>query len=232
MHGRRMLRGYIRERKKGPSVDEQRAALIKAGVRVDGTHPPIYVDMVPRRGQPPQPQLIAAVQSLRSGDTLVVFDEASLGLTEGGLWEAHAAIGERAASLMMADGRIFDFTPQTAEIAGLIANGAKILTRENARVRNNSGPILGRPKLLSGDVMRLARELWGRQDLSARQIAAEIQAQTGVKVGIRTLFLDLGHKTDAVEKAAKELRKAKTPVVRKQPKRRKRRDAKKEKPNE
>lgn len=220
-----MLRGYIRERKKGPSIDEQRAALIEAGVQTDGTHPPIYVDTIQRRGQTPQPQLIAAIQSLRAGDTLVVFDEASLGLTEGGLWEANAAIGERAASLMLTDGRIFDFTPQTAELAGLIADGAKILTRENARVRNNSGPMVGRPKLLSGDVLRLARELWGRQDMSARQIAAEIQAQTGVKVGIRTLFLDLGHKTDAVEKAGRELRKAKPVEAKMQakPKRRKRR---------
>lgn len=91
---------------------------------------------------------------------------------------------------------------------------------------------VGRPKLLSGDVMRLARELWGRQDLSARQIAAEILEKAGVKVGIRTLFLDLGHKTDAVEKAARELRKSKAVEVKKRPKRRERRVAKREKSDE
>jgi hypothetical protein len=37
-------------------------------------------------------------------------------------------------------------------------------------------------------------------------VAAEIYRQTKVKVGVRTLIKDLGHKTDAVERAERKLR--------------------------
>jgi hypothetical protein len=59
--------------------------------------------------------------------------------------------------------------------------------------------------------------------MSSRQVAAEIKAKTGVDVGIRTLLIDLGHKTDAVEKAERNLRRAKPvePKMQPKPKRRK-----------
>jgi hypothetical protein len=59
--------------------------------------------------------------------------------------------------------------------------------------------------------------------MTSKMVAAEIKKQTGVDVGVRTLLIDLGHKTDAVEKAERNLRRAKPiePKMQAKPKRRK-----------
>lgn len=226
-----MLRGYIRERPKGPNVEDQRKALIKAGVETDGTHPPIYMDMIGRRTRKaldnPLPQRAAAIGSLRIGeDSLVIFDAATIGTTEGDILDALAATGQREASVITCNppGE-FRWHPDVPEAVGFAVDGAKVLARERARVRAGSSPIIGRPKKLTGDALTFARELWGRRDMSSRQVAAEIKAKTGVDVGVRTLLIDLGHKTDAVEKAERILRrpKAAEPKMQAKPKRRKRR---------
>lgn len=201
-----MLRGYIRERKKGPSIDEQKAALKAAGVEFDGTHPPVYIDMVGKRGQEQIPQLAAAINSLRVGDTLVVYDQATIGLTEAGLWDAYAAVAQRLAILKLADGTVYEYTPEAAILIGLIADGMKILAREKARTRNDSSPNLGRPRKLDGDALVLARELWGKKDMTSRQVAAAVLDRTKVDISIRTLIKSLGHKTEAVAREQRKLR--------------------------
>jgi hypothetical protein len=45
--------------------------------------------------------------------------------------------------------------------------------------------------------------------MTSKMVAAEIKKQTGVSVGVRTLIINLGHKTDAVEKAERVLRRPK-----------------------
>lgn len=224
-----MLKGYIRERPKGPSVEDQRRALAKAGVSTEGEHAPIYIDMIQRRTRKaldnPLPMRAAAIGSLRGGeDALVVFDAAALGTTERDIMDALAAIGQREAFLITCTPPA-EFRPpaDVSEAFGFVADAGKVLTREKARVRADSSPILGRPKKLTGDALAYARELWGRRDMSSRQVAAEIKAKTGVDVGVRTLLIDLGHKTDAVEKAERQLRRAKAaePAMQAKPKRRK-----------
>lgn len=203
-----MRRGYIRERKAGPSVDEQCVALAAAGVPSDGDHPPIYLDPIPKRKRPdPLPQRAAAVRSLRPGDALVVYDAAALGLSEGDILDALAAIGQREATLIVCspEGE-YRWHPDVPECVGLAADAGKLIARERQRVRAGTSPVLGRPKLLTGDALILARQLWGRRDLSSKMVAAEIEKQTSVKVGVRTLLHDLGHKTDAVEAAERKLR--------------------------
>ncbi len=224
-----MLRGYIRERPKGPTIEEQEAALKKAGVSFDGDHPPVYTDMVPRRTRKeldnPLPERAAAINSLRIGeDSLVIFDAAAIGTTEGDILDALAAIGQRDATVITCNPPAeFKPPPGVPEALGLAVDGVKILARERARVRVGSAPIIGRPKKLTGDALAFARELWGRRDMSSKQVAAEIKAKTGVDVGVRTLLIDLGHKTDAVEKAERQLRRPKPiqPTMQAKPKRRK-----------
>ncbi len=201
-----MLRGYVRERKKGPSIDEQKAALLRAGVSFEGEYPPVYVDLIPKRGSEQLPQLHAAIGSLRVGDTLVVYDQATIGLTEAGLWDAYAAVAQRLATLMLADGTIYEYTPEAAILVGLIADGMKILAREKARVRNDSSPNLGRPRKLDGDALVLARELWGNKQMTSRDVATAIRDRAKVDVSIRTLIKTLGHKTDAVAREERKLR--------------------------
>lgn len=224
-----MLKGYIRERPKGPSVEDQRKALAKAGVSTEGGHPPVYTDMVQRRTRKaldhPLPQRAAAIQSMRHGeDALVIFDAATLGTNEGDIMDALAAVGERGAPVITCSppGE-FRWHPDVPEALGFVADAGKVLAREKARVRAGSSPIIGRPKKLTGDALIYARELWGRRDLSSRQVAALVMEKTGVDVGIRTLLIDLGHKTDAVEKAERQLRRAKPtePKMQAKPKRRK-----------
>ena len=222
-----MLKGYIRERAKGPSVEDQRKALAKAGVDVDGTHPPVYTDLIGRRTRKsldnPLPARAAAINSLRTGeDCLVIYDAATIGTTEGDILDALAATGQRNAAVITCNppGE-FRWHPDVPEVVGLAVDGAKQLARERARLRAGSSPIFGRPKKLTGDALVFARELWGRRDLSSRQVAAEIKARTGVDVGVRTLLIDLGHKTDAVEKAERVLRRRAVTPPQKQPPRRK-----------
>lgn len=223
-----MLRGYIRERAKGPSVEDQRKALIKAGVEIDGTHPPIYVDLIGKRTRKnldnPLPQRRAAIGSLRVGeDSLVIYDPATLGTAEGDILDALAATGQRDASVITCDppGE-FKWHPDVPEALGFAVDGAKKLDRERRRVRSEAGPIIGRPKKLTGDALDFARSLWGRRDLSYPQVVAEIKAKTGVEVSVKTLLSALGHKTDAVEKAERTLRRRTVPPPEKQskPKRR------------
>lgn len=207
-----MRRGYIRERRAGPSVDEQRAALAAAGVPIEGDHPPVYVDPIPRRTQKgkqdPLPQRRAAIHSLRAGNALVIYDAATLGPTEGEILDAIAAIGQRKdVTLVICDppGE-YRWHEGVTELAGVVADGGKRLARERQRVRAGINPVMGRPKLLTGEALTLARQLWGQRAMSSRMVAAEIKKQTGVSVGIRTLLNDLGHKTDAVAAAERKLR--------------------------
>lgn len=219
-----MRLGYIRERKAGPIVDEQRKALAAAGVPSEGDHPPIYIDMIPRRTRKaldnPLPERAAAIHSLRpgDGDALVVFDAATIGQTEGDILDALAAIGERDATLIVCNppGE-YRWHPDAAECAGLAVDGRKILDKERRRVRVDSGPIIGRPPLLTGDALALARDLWGKRELNSKMVAAEIKVQTGIAVSVRTLLHKLGHKADAVEAAERQLRRPKpSPALQKQ----------------
>lgn len=222
-----MLRGYIRERAKGPSVEDQRKALIKAGVQVDGTHPPIYVDLIGKRTRKtldnPLPQRAAAIGSLRVGeDSLVIYDQATLGIAEGDILDALAATGQRDASVTTCDppGE-FKWHPDVPEALGFAVDGAKKLDRERRRVRSEAGPIIGRPKKLTGETLDFARSLWGQRGMSYRLVKAEVKAKTGIEVSVKTLLSTLGYKTDAVEKAERTLRRTAVPPPEKQPQRRK-----------
>src|ERR1700760_4718227 len=99
-----MLRGYIRERAKGPSVEDQRKALAKAGVSFEGEFPPVYIDMIQRRTRKtldnPLPMRFGAINSLRAGDVLVIYDAATLGTSQSDIMDALAATGQREATVL------------------------------------------------------------------------------------------------------------------------------------
>jgi hypothetical protein len=191
-----MLRGYIRVRPKGPSVDEQRRALLEAGVPTDR----IYID---KRTRNPLPQRALAISFLRTGDALVIYDAAALGTTTADIMGSLAEIGQHHALVATCNppGEFIQWIPAVSDALTFISTAGKTLAREWAKVRVGSSPIMGRPRKLTGDVLAYARELWGRRDMSSRKIAAEIKATTGVDVSVRTLIVTLGHKTEAVEKA-------------------------------
>lgn len=222
-----MLRGYIRERAKGPSVEEQRKALAKAGVTLDGDYPPVYIDMIEKRTRKaldnPLPNRFAAINSLRHGeDKLVIYDLATLGTTENDIKDAIAATGERNAAIAVCvPPDEFQWHPDVTKVLGKIADAGKVLDTEKRRVRTGAGPIIGRPKKLRGESLDYARELWGKPELSSRQVAIQIKAETGVDVSVRTLLLTLGHKMDAVERAQRTLRRQAVAPPKKQPQRQK-----------
>lgn len=233
-----MLRGYIRERAKGPSVDEQRKALAKAGVSFDGDYPPVYTDMIQRRTRKALdnhlPQRFAAIKSLRhSQDKIVVYDLATLGTTENDIKDAIAATGERDAVIVVCNpSDEFRWHPDVTKVLGKIADAGKILDTEKRRVRTGAGPMIGRPKKLFGDALDYARDLWGKAELSSKQVAAQVKEETGVDVSVRTLLLTLGHKMDAVERTQRTLRRQAVTPPKRQPKHRKKRRVVKEKPSE
>lgn len=226
------MRGYIRERRGGPSVEDQRKALAGAGVPTEGTHPPIYIDLIPRRTRKaldnPFPERTLAIHCLRrgDGDKLVVYDAATIGQTEGDILDALAAIGEQGSTLVVCNppGE-YRPHPDAAECLRLAVDGQRMLDRERRRVRTDSGPIIGRPPLLAGDALRLARDLWGKRELNSKMVAEDIKAQTGIEVSVRTLINKLGPKMDAVDAAERGLRRPKPvriePQAKANPKRRK-----------
>jgi hypothetical protein len=137
----------------------------------------------------------------------VVYDLATLGRTENDIKDAIAATGERDAVIVVCNpSDEFRWHPDVTKVLGKIADAGKILDTEKRRVRTGAGPMIGRPKKLSGAALDYARDLWGKADHSSKQVAAQVKTETGVDVSVRTLLLTLGHKTDAVEKAQRTLR--------------------------
>lgn len=216
-----MRRGYRRERRVGAPLDEQDKSLRAAGVRMTGTHPPVYTDMLKGTGSgKPLVQLLDAIRSLRrsDGDELVIHDAATMGRNHQEIVEAFAAVGRTGCKLLIWHPvpREFVWHPDAAEIAALAAEGMTILRSEKGKV--GQGKVLGAAPKLVGDVLTAAKAAWADPDLTAQKAAEKVYAVTGVKISARLLFKKLGNKSHAelallkppMPKASKPKRKAKT----------------------
>jgi len=201
-----LSRGYIRERKSGPSIDDQRASLAAAGIEVDRPHSPVYVDLLkpakkPKPGVDPLAQRAAAIKSLRrqDGDELVVHDAATLGVDIEDITVAMSAIGKRGGKLIVWTPPVQEFVwhQDAAEIVALAAEGAQMMRSEKHRRAGGKNPLLGAPAKLIGKVLEVAKAAWADPALTSKQAAEKVKADTGVAVSVRLLFDKLSKKSDA-----------------------------------
>ena len=196
-----MRRGYIRERRNGPSIEEQQKSLKAAGIPVNLAHPPIYSDAMKRvaAGQDPLPNRAHAIKSLRSTDELVVHDAATLGLDMADIALALAEIGKRGATLIVwePEQEAFQWSGEVAEAVSVAVRGDAQIKREKFQRARSKNPALGAPPKLTGKVLQAARDAWADPALSIRTATERVIAETGVKVSSRLLLLRLGPKSRA-----------------------------------
>lgn len=212
-----MRRGYIRVRQGGPPKHEQMASMLKSGIDMEDPHVPIYVDDLPvRRRQRsdtpnPLPMRSTAISTLREGDELVVYDAATLGLSESDILAAMGAVGRRGATLWIVTlDQTFTWHPDAAEMSTLASDAGDriklektVLARRKAVAMGLKG---GRPELLTGRALEIAQSEWGNRQITAQQIADKILAETKVKVSIRTLHSKLKPRKKAIQDAERKIR--------------------------
>lgn len=193
-----MRRGYRRERLNGPSLEDQWKALAAAGVGSDGTHPPVYTDMLKdTKRDTSLKQRKAAILSLRPGDVLAVRDAATLGRDQDEIAEGLAMVGRRRATLVVCcpDEREFTWHPDAAEIVAVAVEGARLI-RSEKHARAAAKHLGAQPKLVGAN-LATAKRIWAQADLTAPAAAKEVVRVTGVKVTERTLWSVLGRKSEA-----------------------------------
>lgn len=193
-----MRRGYERERPK-LSIEEQDASMRKTGVPTDGTHPPIYRDLIKdARSHKPLVARANAINSLRlaDADELVIHDAATMGRTHEEICEGLAAIGRSGCRLIICEPtyREFVWTPNEAEMLAVAAEGVTLLRSARGKAAGNK---TGAAPKLVGNVMIAAQAAWGDPKLTARQVVEKIFETTGVQVSTRLLFAKLGLKSAA-----------------------------------
>jgi hypothetical protein len=233
-----MRRGYIRQRKSGPTPDQQKASMVASGIDTSGDHPPLYVDLLNKAGKAsPLRERADAIKSLRQDDELVVHDAATLGLDADDINRAMIEIGQRGATLIVwkPEPREYEWTPAAARVAGemssLAAEAETVLRSEKHQRASAKGARIGPAKKLVGVVREIALKHWRDPTLSGRQAHAAAVAETGVKFSMRLMQLPekdggLGRKMDAepvleLPRPA-PIPQAKVPIKRKpKPKRRK-----------
>jgi hypothetical protein len=193
-----MRRGYERERP-NLSVEQQDASMRRTGVPVEGTHPPIYRDLIKdTRSHKPLAQRAHAINSLRlqDSDELVIHDAATMGRNHEEICEGLAAVGRSGCKLIICEPtyREFVWTPNEAEMLAVAAEGVTLL--RSARGKASGNKTGAAPKLV-GNVKIAADAAWGDPKLTARQAVEKIFETTGVRVSTRLLFAKLGLKSAA-----------------------------------
>lgn len=206
-----MRRGYIRQRKSGPTPDQQRASMAASGIDITSfEYPYIYTDLLNKVGKAgPLRERASAIKSLRQGDELVVHDAATLGINADDINRAMIEIGQRGATLIVwkpEPSREYEWTPEAAEVAGemssLAADAETVLRSEKHQRASAKSVRIGPPKKLVGSVREIALKHWRDPSLSARQAHAAAVAESGVKFSMRLMQLPekdggLGRKMDA-----------------------------------
>lgn len=204
-----MRRGYIRQRKSGPTPEQQKASMVASGIDTSGDHPPIYVDLLNKVGKAgPLRERAVAIKSLRQNDELVVHDAATLGFDAEDINRAMIEIGQRGATLIVwkPEPREYEWTPAAARVAGemssLAAEAETALRSEKHRRAAAKSTRIGPPKKLVGAVREIALKHWRNPSLSAPQAHAAAVAESGVKFSLRLMQLPekdggLGRKMDA-----------------------------------
>ena len=205
-----MRRGYIRQRKSGPTPEQQKASIVASGIDTSfGNHSAVYADLLNKAGKAgPLRERAEAIKSLRHGDELVVHDAATLGINAEDINLAMIEIGQRGATLIVwkPEPREYEWTPAAARVAGemnsLAADAETVLRSEKHKRASTKSTRLGPPKKLVGTVRDIALKHWRDPALSARQAHAAAVAESGVKFSMRLMQLPekdggLGRKMDA-----------------------------------
>lgn len=216
-----MRRGYIRERRVGPSIEDQRKSLASAGVMTEGTHPPIYMDMLKDvKGNKPLRQLALAVKSLRGDDEIVMHDAATPGRDHQEICDALAAVGAKGNKLVICTPteREFVWRPEENSMLSVAGEGVTILRSE--KHRNAGNKVVGAAPKLVGRTLDIARKHWADPAMTARQAHEAAVAESGVKFSSRLMW-QLGKKSDA-EATLTKPPPAKAAPKKAKPKRRKR----------
>ena len=194
-----MRRGYERERKGGPSLEDQRKAMGAAGINLLETHPAVYTDTLAPSKKPPLYLRSLAIRSLRPGDELVVYDGATLGTDAEDIAEALASITRAGCSLVVCfpEERSYTWHKDAADMLQMAAEAVRVLRSEKHRRAGAKSLNLGAPLKLTGEVLTAAKAAWAEPELTARQAAKRVGDVTGVEVSMRLLFSKLGKKSDA-----------------------------------
>lgn len=196
-----MRRGYIRERRNGPSIEDQQKSLKASGINLGVTHTAAYIDGMKRvpRGVDPLPQRADAIKSLREDDELVVHDAATLGIDMADIALALAEIGKRGATLIVwePDREEYQWSGEVAEAIDVAVRGDAQIKREKFQHARSKNPVLGAPRKLVGKTLEAAMLAWADPSLSIRTATEKVIAETGVKVSSRMLLTRLGSKTAA-----------------------------------
>lgn len=187
-----MKRGYVRVSKAGPTLDEQREALAKAGITDFSDAGPVYVDMPPKGRRKPGADArlerrTDAIKGLRAGDVLVVSSPARLGTSTEDIMAVLAEIGRRQASVFDCSTRqTVEWHPQAAEVVAFAAAAEterrQEITRKARRVAAELGAVRGAARKLTPKRRAEAQALWADVLLTA----AQVEERTGVPV--RTLY--------------------------------------------
>lgn len=184
-----MDRGYVRERKGGATPDEQVAALASV-VETSGSHPPVYVDMLKpaKKSKVPLPARGNAVNSLRSGNKLWVYDLATLGTSFDDIIDAMAAIGKKGATLgvLMPEQEEHTWSPDAADLVQKAREAASVLKSDvhrRARAKH-----LGAPPKWTPEVAKAALEGWKNPALTAPEVPAYVLEKTGVQISERLIW--------------------------------------------
>lgn len=187
-----MKRGYIRVSKAGPSLEDQRAALVKAGIADHSADGAVYVDAEPKGRRTPGAdarlaQRAAAVKALRAGDVLVVATPSRLGTSREDMEAVLAEIGRKGASVYdCASGRTITWSAEAAEAVAFVAAAEterrQEITGKARRAAAEMGAVRGAAKKLTPKRRAEAKAAWADVALSA----AQVQERTGIPV--RTLY--------------------------------------------
>lgn len=194
--------GYARVLKKDPDINDQVNALVAAGVPNDEQH--LFVDEGTSNAKAPRPAFDQCLDSLHSGDILVVAKFARLGRSLTNLIELMLKLDARGIGVKILDNPTLNtclpegldkeaaqrFHERTDLILGFFESLAQyeralLLDRtsvglESARARGRNG---GRPAVAADDPkVKLAKDLHSEGKMTPQEIAGSL------KIGVSTLY--------------------------------------------
>ena len=184
------LVGYMRVSTAEQRTDGQRDALIAAGVKDDARH--LFEDHGVSGSKAERPGLTKCLDTLRSGDTLVVAKLDRLGRSLGNLVQLFQDLAEQGVGVRVLDNPMLSTDGNSSQaklmlgIYGAFAEYERDLLRERtnvgleaARARGRRG---GRPRLLDDPKIQRAKQLHAAGTMTPKEIA------DAVGVSVATLY--------------------------------------------
>lgn len=185
-----MDRGYVRERR-GGAVPAAQVAELAWVVETTGTHPPVYIDILKpaKKSKVPLPARGNAINSLRPGNRLWVYDLATLGTSFDDIMAAMAAIGKKGATLgvLMPEQEEHTWHPDAAGLVQKAREAAATLksdVHKRARLKHLGAP----SKWGLPGVAAAALEGWKNPALTAPEVPAYVLEKTGVQISERLIW--------------------------------------------